>query len=93
MLKKTFHYETVREKDVFRIDNLLHLTVRNQGTNDVVLLGVTLKPTESYNIPSDGIAFLEQIKVEITFEGNQVNGNNAYMTYTTLTRLRTDKNC
>ena len=89
MLRRTFHHQIVRDSEEFRIKDLLHLTVTNQGVNDVVLLGATIKPGGSYNIPSDGIAFLEQLRVTITFEGNAVDGNNAYMTYTTLTK----KNC
>lgn len=90
MLKRTFHYEIVRSPLEFRVKNLLHLTVTNQGANEVKIFGATIQPGGSFNIPSDGIAFLEDLNVVISFEGEEDGGNNAYVVYTTLTK---DKNC
>jgi len=92
MLKRTFHYETIRSSDLFKVNNLLHLTVSNQGTTDVLLFGTTIKPGGTYNIPSDGHPFLEALLVDLKFSDPNAIGNNVYVTYTSLVKTKPE-NC
>lgn len=88
MLVRYLVDKVLNQNHTVRVKNLLHLTVYNQGNNDIKVRGAIIKPGNSWNLP-DGAG----IPMHSDFEANIEVTDNTSSYYLSYTTLGTEENC
>ena len=87
---RTFTDDRYNQDFEIQLKDLLHLTIRNEGTKDFIVSKAIVKPGESFNIPPAGHLGMQSNILKVKFTGSTTAENNAYVTKS---YLSTAQNC
>lgn len=88
--KRTFIDRVVHKDYTLRVDQLLHLTVTNQGSKDIMISKAIIKPGGFFNIPPIAdLTLVSGFDFTIKVTGSTPEENNVYISYSVLI----DENC